>query len=151
MIANFVATSLQCIADVPTTSKAAAVLQRLAIRVRVRIYSIYLIIPVHIFEEMIPKLLPFLVADFTLVESGQSSMGTTSLLRCARKFESLYLWFRLSFPRVTVYSDMLLFKSFSLSVVVVLWQNTCCVLMRSTFHCLSASSFIALAISRFSL
>jgi len=80
MIAGFVSTSFRCIADMPTTSKA-QVLQPLAIKLRVRMYRLFLIIPVNIFEDSISKTLPFLVADFTLVESGQSSTGTTSLLQ----------------------------------------------------------------------
>ena len=79
MIASLVAKSFKCISDMPTTSKA-QVLQPLAIKVRLRLYRLYLIIPVHIFEESIPKLLPYLVADITLVETGQSATGTTSLL-----------------------------------------------------------------------
>eukprot|EP00041_Stephanoeca_diplocostata_P038665 m.1540274 g.1540274 ORF g.1540274 m.1540274 type:complete len:1737 (+) comp25248_c0_seq2:948-6158(+) len=67
MIARCLQSALKFLAKVPQTSKAQS-LKFLTARLRVRMYAVHLLIPVHIYEESIPALLPYLVADFTLVE-----------------------------------------------------------------------------------
>ena len=80
MIAAWLATALASLEHIPTLAKFVTI-KELTTRLRMRLYSVFLLIPVHIYEESISKLLPHLVADFTLVESAANVHAVTSLLR----------------------------------------------------------------------
>lgn len=79
LIAKCLTTAVKLMADIPPAKKCAE-LGSSTTKMRTQLYGILYLLPVNLYEEIFSAILPFLVADFTLVDSATRE-NTSSLLR----------------------------------------------------------------------
>jgi hypothetical protein len=79
LIAKCLTTAVKLMADIPAT-KSKPELAASTTRMRTQLYNILCQLPVNLYEEIFSSILPFLVADFTLVDASTRE-NVTSLLR----------------------------------------------------------------------
>merc|ERR1719272_1037944 len=79
LIAKCLTTAVKLMADIPPSKKSLE-LGASTTKMRTQLYGILYLLPVNLYEEIFSAILPYLVADFTLVDSATRE-NTTSLLR----------------------------------------------------------------------